>query len=147
YLRSPAQLGGNFMETPESRAGDSVADAMKQLASDLTILVRDQLEAARREMVEKVKQVGMGAGMLSASVVALVFTAACLTAFATIALALIIPAWLGALIVTLFWAAASGVLAIVGRSKVKNAGPLAPEQTIANLKQDISWAKRQSRHT
>jgi hypothetical protein len=135
------------METPESRAGDSVADAMKQLASDLTILVRDQLEAARREMVEKVKQVGMGAGMLSASVVALVFTAACLTAFATIALALIIPAWLGALIVTLFWAAASGVLAIVGRSKVKNAGPLAPEQTIANLKQDISWAKRQSRHT
>jgi hypothetical protein len=133
------------METPESQTGDSSGDAIKRLASDLTILVRDQLDAARQEMAEKVKLLGVGAGMLSASAVALVFTAACLTALAMIALALIMPAWLSALIVTLFWGAVSSVLAVVGRGKVKDAGPLAPEQTVANLKQDISWAKRQSR--
>jgi hypothetical protein len=134
------------VETPDARASDSPAEAFKQLAADLTMLARDQLEAARQEMTEKVKLIGVGAGMLSASVIAVVFTAASLTAFAMIALALLMPAWLAALIVTLVWGALSGALAIVGRSKVKDAGPLAPEQTIANLKRDVSWAKRQSRH-
>jgi len=134
------------METPDARTSDAPAEAFKQLAADLTVLARDQLEAARQELTEKFKLIGMGAGMLSASVVALVFTAACLTALAMIALALIVPGWLAALIVTLVWGVAAGALAIVGRSKVKDAGPLAPEQTIANLKRDISWAKRRSRH-
>jgi len=134
------------MEPPEVPISDSPTEAFKQFAADLTMLAREQLEAARQEMTEKVKLIGVGAGMLSASVVALVFTAACLTAFAMIALALLMPAWLATLIVTLVWGAVSGTLAMVGRSKVKDAGPLAPEQTIANLKQDISWAKRQSRH-
>lgn len=134
------------METPDARTSDSPTEAFKQLATDLTLLARDQLEAARQEMTEKVKLIGVGAGMLSASVVALVFTAACLTALAMIALALLMPPWLAALVVTLVWGAVSGTLAIVGRNKVKDAGPLAPEQTIANLKHDISWAKRQGRH-
>ncbi len=133
------------METPDTRSDP--AEAFKQLASDLTVLARDQLEAARQEMAEKVKLIGVGAGILSASAVAVVFTAACLTAFAMIALVLILPPWLAALIVTVIWGTISGALAIVGRSKVKDAGPLAPEQTIENLKRDISWAKRRRRRT
>jgi len=133
------------METPDGRASDSSADALKQLASDLTILARDQLEAARQEMAEKVRLIGVGAGLLSASVVALIFTAACLTAFAMVGLSVILPPWLAVLIVTVLWGAATAALAIIGRRKVKDAGPLAPEQTIENIRQDVKWAKRQKR--
>ncbi len=76
------------METPDDRASDSTADAFKQLASDLTMLARDQLEAARQEMTEKARLIGVGAGILSASAVASIFTAACLTASAMVGLAL-----------------------------------------------------------
>jgi len=133
------------METPDDRASDSAADAFKQLASDLTMLARDQLEAARQEMAEKVRLIGVGAGILSASAVALIFTAACLTAFAMVGLAVILPAWLAVLIVTLVWGAVAAALAIIGRRKVKEAGPLTPEQTIEDLRQDLKWAKRHRR--
>ena len=69
------------------------------------------------------------------------FAIGSLVAMAILALALVVDAWLAALIVALVLLAAAAVAALVGRSKVAEAGPPAPERAIQGLKEDIATVK------
>lgn len=120
---------------------EGIAAAVKQLSEDLGVLVRKELELARREMTAKAKSAGLGAGMLSGSAVTGLLTLGALTALLIIAIALALPAWLSALIVTVMWAAVTAVLALAGKKKIEETGPFVPEQTIQNVKEDVEWAK------
>jgi hypothetical protein len=51
--------------------------------------------------------------------------------------------WLAALTVTLVWGAVAGALALLGRNRIKEATPPAP-QTIETVKEDVQWAKSQT---
>jgi len=46
-----------------------------------------------------------------------------------------------ALVVTAVYALVAGGLAAGGYTRVRNAGPPVPEQTIETLKEDVRWAK------
>lgn len=120
---------------------EGVGAAVKQLSEDVVILVRKEMELARREMMEKAKAAGLGAGMLSGSAITGLLTLGSLTALLIIAISLALPLWLSALIVTVMWAAVTAVLALAGKNKIQNAGPLVPEQTIQNVKEDVEWAQ------
>lgn len=120
---------------------EGIGSAAKQLSEDLGILVRKEMELARREMMEKVKTAGVGAGMLSGSAIAGLLTLGSLTALLIIAIGLALPLWLSALIVTAMWAAITAVLALTGKKKIQDAGPLVPEQTIQSVKEDVQWAQ------
>jgi hypothetical protein len=65
-----------------------------------------------------------------------------LTAFLIALLATAMEVWLAALIVTVVWAAVAGVVALMGRNKVQEATPPAP-QTVETIKEDVQWAKTQ----
>ncbi|MBV9737804.1 MAG: phage holin family protein [Candidatus Eremiobacteraeota bacterium] len=119
----------------------TLPEQLKQFAGDVAILVRDDLKSARDEMVEKAKTAGIGAGMLSGSALTALMTLFSLTALLMIALALAMPAWLAALIVTVLWAIATAVLAWMGKQKIQQAGPPLPEQTIKNVKEDLQAAR------
>ena len=121
---------------------ENSAESLKQLAGDLTVLIRDELELARQEMVEKVKAAGIGAGMLSASAIAALLTVAAASVCAGLTLAIVLPAWLAALVVTVIWMTIAAVLAVAGRRKIGEAAPFIPEQTIADLKEDARRARR-----
>lgn len=125
---------------------EGVGAAVKQLSGDVVILVRKEMELARREMVEKAKAAGLGAGMLSGSAITGLLTLGSLTALLIIAISLALPLWLSALIVTVMWAAVTAVLALAGKNKIQNAGPLVPEQTIQNVKEDVEWAQSGLKH-
>lgn len=120
---------------------EGIGSAAKQLSEDLGILVRKEMELARREMMEKVKTAGVGAGMLSGSAITGLLTLGSLTALLIIAIGLALPLWLSALIVTAMWAAITAVLALTGKKKIQDAGPLVPEQTIQSVKEDVQWAQ------
>ena len=47
----------------------------------------------------------------------------------------------GALIPAIILAAIGGVMALMGKSKVKQATPPVPEQTTESVKEDVQWAK------
>lgn len=53
-------------------------------------------------------------------------------------------AWLAALIVAAIYAAIAGVLALLGRDRVREGMPPA-EQTMETVKEDVQWAKSQAR--
>ena len=53
--------------------------------------------------------------------------------------------WLSALIVAVVYGAIAGVLALRGRTKVQEATPPVPEQTVETVKEDVQWAKTRTR--
>ena len=70
---------------------------------------------------------------------------AALTACFILALNAVMPAWLAALIVAVVYGIIAFVLVKQGQAKIKAAGPPVPEQTVETVKEDVQWAKTQTR--
>jgi uncharacterized membrane protein YqjE len=120
-----------------------VGELLKELSSQTTTLVRQELELAKAEMAEKGKQAGLGAGMFGGAGLFAVFALAALTTCVIAALATGMDVWLAALIVAAVYAGVAAVLGLVGRQKTREAIPPAPEQAIESTKEDVQWAKTQ----
>ena len=119
----------------------STGDLVKQLTQQVSTLVRQEVELAKVEMSEKGKKLGVGAGMFGGAGVATLLMLGSLTAFLIIVLALAMPWWAAALIVTVIWGVVAAVLALQGRKEMREMGKPVPEQTIETVKEDVQWLK------
>ncbi|MCW2924122.1 MAG: hypothetical protein JWM98_1526 [Thermoleophilia bacterium] len=138
----PANGATATYENPMREEG--IGELMKQLAHDTATLVKQEIELAKAETAEKGKKAGLGLGMFGGAGLLGLLGAGTLTTVFVAALAeLTDHVWIGALIVTVVYFAIAGALALVGKNKVQEALPPAPEQTIETLKEDATWAKTQ----
>jgi hypothetical protein len=122
----------------------ALAELMRDLSQQSTELIRQEIELAKAELRAKGKSAGVGAGMFGAAGLVALFGVGALTACLVLALATAVDAWLAALIVAVVYLAAAGVAALVGRGKVQEATPPAPEQAIASAKEDVRWTKQRA---
>jgi uncharacterized membrane protein YqjE len=131
-------------ETPDGRLREQpTGELFKQLSNDLSVLVHQELKLAQAEMTEKGKNAGVGVGMFGGAGIVGLLALGALTACLIAALAIGMDVWLAALIVTVAYAAIAGVLALIGKSRVTEAVPPVPEQTVETVKEDVQWAKSQ----
>jgi hypothetical protein len=118
-----------------------VGQLVSQLSEQMSTLVRDELTLARMEMVEKGKRAGAGAGVLGgAGVIALYGLGALFVTIGAL-LALVLPVWAAALIVTAVLFAVAGIAALIGKGQVKKAMPPEPEAALASGKRDVEAVK------
>jgi hypothetical protein len=135
----------------DAQAGDadpreqSIGELVRDLATETSTLVRQEIDLAKAEMTDRGKRAGKGAGMLAAGAVAALLALGALTAGLIAALDLAMPTWLAALIVTAIHGAIAGVLVQIGRKQVQEAAPPVPEDTIESVKEDVQWAKTRTR--
>ncbi|MFG2749507.1 phage holin family protein [Streptomyces xanthophaeus] len=126
---------------PRSAAPEpSIGDLISEIGQDLSQLVRDEIELAKSEIKHESAKAGKAVGLLGgagyAGHVAVLFGSLTLV----FALANVMdPAW-AALIVTVLWAVAGGVLYVTGRKRLRTVN-LKPEQTVETLKEDARWAR------
>ncbi|MDX6452568.1 MAG: hypothetical protein QOH16_2617 [Gaiellaceae bacterium] len=118
-----------------------IGELLKQLATETTTLVRQELDLAKAEMREKGKKAGPGFGMIGAAGGVALLALGALTACLILALDGALPNWLAALIVAVAYGAVAAVLYTRGKEKVDDAGSPAPRQTIETVKEDLQWAK------
>ncbi|RLV50349.1 phage holin family protein [Nocardioides mangrovicus] len=133
-------------EAATTAAGTSAADAstgelISRLSEQSAQLVRYELQLAQAEMTQKAKRLGVGAGLFGTAGLIALYGVGALIATAIAALALVVDVWLAALIVTVVLFAVAGVAALVGKRQVAEGTPVAPEQTIDSVKQDIETVK------
>ncbi len=131
---------------PQDDATDQLRDRptgelLKQLSDQTTNLVRQEIELAKLELREKGKKAGLGAGMFGGAGLFGVFALGTLTTCIVLALATFLPAWLGALVVTVVYGAVAGVLALRGKAEVRQANPPLPERAVDSTKEDVRWVK------
>jgi hypothetical protein len=129
---------------PDELRERPIGDLVKQLASQTSELVRQELDLAKAEMSQKASIAGKGAGLLGGAAAVGLLAAGSLTACLILALSEVIPDWLAALIVALVMGAVAAVLALQGRNRMRAAAPPVPQQTVETVKEDVEWAKTQT---
>ncbi|MCW2637988.1 MAG: hypothetical protein JWP76_294 [Dactylosporangium sp.] len=127
----------NEDRTAQRADGRSTAELVKLASEQISHLVRDELRLAQVEISRKGKQAGIGAGMLGGAGVMALYGGAALLATVVLLLALVMPAWLAALIVGVVLLFIAGGMAMIGRARVKRATPPVPERAVDSLKEDI----------
>ena len=146
-----ARPGGGFQgagaseERPGERlAGEaqSIGGLVSGVIKDLQDLVRAEIQLAKTEIKEDATVAGKAVGAMVAGglvgLVGFIFLMAALM----YGLAVWLPLWASALIVAALLLVVAAVLAMWGKKELA-ARNLAPEQTIATLKEDQQWAKQQ----
>lgn len=129
----------DLQKSPASQR--STTELIRDLGDQLTDLIRTELRLAQRELQNKGKEAGKGVTLFGAAgVIALLGVLGVLTG-AVLALALVVPAWLSALIVGAGLLLAAAVVALAGRSRLKKSTPLMPEDAIGGSKWDARTLK------
>ena len=138
-------MGPDGHEAQPELRDHSIGELVKELATETSTLVRQEIDLAKAEMTDRGKRAGKGAGMLGAGAVVALLALGALTTGLIAALDLAVPTWLAALIVTAVYGAIAAVLVQAGRKKVEEAAPPVPEETIESVKEDVQWAKSRTR--
>ncbi len=130
---------------PPAPEDASTGQLIGQLTEQISRLVRDEARLAQAEVTQKAKRLGVGAGLFGGAGLFAFFGLAVLIATAVLALALVLPAWLAALIVAVVLLAVAGALALVGKKDVDKGTPPVPTEAIASTKADIATVKESAR--
>jgi uncharacterized membrane protein YqjE len=131
-------------QPPSADAQDtrSIGDIVGDIATDLSAMVRSELELAKTEAKAEVAKAGRGAGMFGGAAVAGYFALLFFSLFVMYLLNEGMDIQWAALIVFVVWLIAAGVLAMLGRKQLKTMNP-ALDRTKNSLKEDVQWAKNQ----
>ncbi|MFF6914375.1 phage holin family protein [Streptomyces sp. NPDC012466] len=120
---------------------EPVSELVQRASQQLTELVRGELRLAQAEMKEKGKRYGKGGGLFGGAGIVGFLMLQALVATAIAALAVPLPVWAAALIVTAVLGAIAAVMALSGKRQVKQGAPPTPEQTIDSVKADVAEIK------
>ena len=118
-----------------------IGEVAKSLTSDLSLLLRQEIDLAKAEMAEKGRTAAPGLGMFGGAGIVGLCAAGAVTAFLILVLSTFLPDWAAALVVGAVLATVAYVLVQQGKERVADAGAPVPEQTIETVKEDVEWAK------
>jgi hypothetical protein len=126
-------------------ADQSVGDILKGISDDVKLLVRDEVQLAKSELIPSARNAGIGAGMFGAAgyfaicALSVLYFAA---AFGLVALGL--AEWLAFLIVGVVLLIIAGILGLIGYTRVRKIK--APEATIASANQTVDQVRQAAQH-
>ncbi|MDQ6840624.1 MAG: phage holin family protein [Actinomycetota bacterium] len=133
------------MTTQQPEVHDkSTAELLKDLSTQMTVLVQQEVQLAKAEVSEKAKKAGTGVGLLVGAALVAVLALGALVAAAIAGLGEALPIWAAALIVAVVLLAIAGVVALAGKKQVGKGAPPVPEEAIESSKEDVAWLKTQA---
>ncbi|MGW7721041.1 phage holin family protein [Streptomyces chartreusis] len=127
--------------TTDRSGQEPVSELVQRASQQLTELVRGELKLAQAEMKEKGKRYGKGGGLFGGAGLVGFLMLQAMVATAIAALAVPLPVWAAALIVTAGLGVIAAVMALTGKTQVSRAGPPTPEQTVDSVKADVAAIK------
>jgi uncharacterized membrane protein YqjE len=133
-------------DAEQSTGEQSTGELVSRLSQDVSQLVRDELRLAQAEVSGKAKKAGLGAGMLGAAGVLALYGLGVLIATAVLALALVLDAWLAALIVAIVLLVVAGIAGLLGKKRVTEAAPPVPERAVDSVKRDVDAVRHARDH-
>jgi len=119
----------------------SIGTIVRELMENISALFRSEIALLKWELKDTAAKLGGGAALFAGAVFVALFGLAFL--FVTITLGLValgVPAWLSALIVTVVLFVTAGVLAFLGKMKFA-AAQFVPKESIEQVKIDIEAIK------
>jgi uncharacterized integral membrane protein len=135
------EFGRELREGPEP-SDRSIKEIVDVLRPQVQELVAKQVELAKTELAPVGKRAGLAAGLLGAAAVFMLVFLIIFSLTGVYTLALFLPLWVSALIVSVILLVVGGILAAAGASILRRLDPK-PHKTIATLQQNVNWLKGQ----
>lgn len=120
----------------------SLGTLFSELATETSLLVRQEVALAKTEITQKATVMGKNVGFLAVGGLVGYTALLAFTAAAIIGLANFVPAWAAALIVGAVIAIVAAVLVLSALSALKKTN-LTPTETVESIKEDAQWLKKQ----
>lgn len=120
----------------EASTGQLIAAA----TADISTLIRDEMQLAKRDLAESGKKVGVGVGMFGLAGTLALYGVGTLIATAILGIAEGLAPWIAAGIVTLVLFIAAGIAAVVGKGSIDHATD-APHDRGESVKADVAAAR------
>ncbi len=136
-----AEFGRELREGPEP-SERSIKEIVDVLRPQVQELVAKQTELARTELAPVAKRAGLATGLLAAAAVFMLVFLIFLSLTGVYLLAVFLPQWVAALIVSGILLIVGGILAGAGASILRKLDPK-PHRTIRTLQQNVNWLKGQ----
>ena len=146
-MSDATQVTGGPVGTPATPGGERTIGQLVAAASqDLSTIVRSEVALAKAELKADLTAAAVGGAMfVVAGVVAFLALILLLIAAAYGLVAAGLAPWLAFLIVAVVLLVITGVLALVGKSRISRAGP--PKRTMRTTKETVETLKGIKPHT
>lgn len=118
-----------------------VGAAGKAVAEEIPALIKAHVELAKAEVAAGAKDKAAGAAAFGVAGAMVWLALQGLLIAAGFGLALVVPAWLAALIVSVALLLVAGIAAMIGKSKMKT--PVSLDVTKAKVEETVAWTKSQ----
>lgn len=115
----------------------SIGQLVGDLSSQVAHLARVEARLAAREVAEKAKRGATGGSMLAVAGALALYGGAALAGAGIIALAMVWPAWLAALVGGVALLILGGIVALVAWRSVRRAMPPVPSETFGRTREDV----------
>jgi len=122
----------------------SLGELFADLARETGELVRHELDLAKTELSQQASQASKDAGLIGAGGAVAYAGLLAIIAGVILALGMLMPLWIAAVIVGVVVALIGYFMLQRGREGLRHLD-ITPRQTIETLKEDAEWAKNQTR--
>lgn len=123
------------------RSKQSLITLISELPGQITDLVKAEIAAFKADISGKAKNVGLGIGLFIGAALFAFFAVIVFIALAVIALDLVLPLWLSALIVAVALLLVAIILALIGLNRVKKGTSHDPEGVTESIRKDVDAVK------
>jgi uncharacterized membrane protein YqjE len=123
-------------------APEGLGTVVGEIVADLQDIVRGEVQLAKTELKEDATSAGRGIGFIAGGAIVLLVGFTFLMLGVTYLLNKAMQMWIAAGIVGIVLLIVGALVAMAGKNQL-SASNLAPNQTIASLKEDQEWANRQ----
>ena len=129
-------------EIRQTNDDQSIGDLFGRLASDAGTLIRSEIRLAVAETKQNVRSVGSASAWLAGGILIGALSIMTMVTALILLIAIWLPAWLSAAIVSFVLAGVGAAIANQGWSML-NRAEFAPEDSIESIKEDAEWLKGQ----
>ncbi|MFX0538512.1 phage holin family protein [Ornithinimicrobium sp. Y1847] len=133
-MSTPVEPGKQTLVTHTSER--TIGQLVSDVSTDLSQIVRGEMELAKTELMASAQHAGKGAGMLVGAAVVALYGLGLLFLGLAAVIAIWLPWWAGILIMAGVLFLVAGILALIGRKQVKQVNPK-PEAAIEHAQETV----------
>ncbi|VXC52087.1 phage holin family protein [Aeromicrobium sp. 9AM] len=129
-------MTGPDVQTSQASTGQLIAQATE----DVSTLIRNEIQLAKKDLAASGKRLGVGAGLFGVAGTLALYGLGALVAAGILGIAEALDAWLAALIVGGGLFVLAGLAALIGKMRVSKVAE-APRERVESVKADVAAAR------
>jgi uncharacterized membrane protein YqjE len=122
----------------------SISEILQDVLRNLQEIIRSEVRLAKTEVREEITKAKAAGLLVGAGAVCGILGVFFLCLAIVYALALVVPNWGAALIVTAILFTLAAIAVIAGLNQFKRVKPV-PDKTVGSMKESVEWAKQQTK--